>query len=182
MGAVSRLPVLILVGIVYVVVVIILLMAVPTAGGVAISVGALVLTPCLMVLKTRNNNRKFEAARADLAPGEQVRFWWKAGFLSFGERWVVLTTERLLVPRPGWTAARVRSILLSEIYLADTSQRSIGVGGYGGGLIVGTTLSSRYLELDLVNGDVVKIRMDRPQVLQQRLADALAGWTQRQSP
>ena len=94
---------------------------------------------------------------------------------------MVLTTERLLVPRPGWTAARVRSILLSEIYLADTSQRSIGVGGYGGGLIVGTTLSSRYLELDLVNGDVVKIRMDRPQVLQQRLADALAEWAQRQT-
>ena len=57
----------------------------------------------------------------------------------------------------------------SEIYLADTSQRSIGVGAYGGGLIVGTTLSSRYLELDLVNGDVVRIKADRPQVLHQRL-------------
>ena len=47
--------------------------------------------------------------------------------------------------------------------------------------MVGTTLSSRYLELDLVNGDVVKVRADRPQVLHQRLHDAITEWAQRQT-
>ena len=39
------------------------------------------------------NNRRFEAIRSDMMPGEEVRFWWKAGLLSFGERWVIVTTE-----------------------------------------------------------------------------------------
>ena len=94
---------------------------------------------------------------------------------------MVVTTERLLFPRTALGGPRTRSIAFSEIYLADTGQRSIGVGAYGGGLIVGTTLSSRYLELDLVNGDVVRIKADRPQVLHQRLNDAYVEWSQRQS-
>ena len=76
---------------------------------------------------------------------------------------------------------RTRSIPFAEIYLADTSQRSIGVGAYGGGFLVGTTLSSRYLELDLVNGGVVRVKADRPQVLHQRLTDAIVEWARRRT-
>ena len=83
---------------------------------------------------------------------------------------MVVTTERLLFPRTASGGSRTRSIAFSEIYLADTGQRSIGVGTYGGGLIVGTRFSSHYLDLDLVNGDVVRIKVDRPQVLHQRLS------------
>ena len=44
-----------------------------------------------------------------------------------------------------------------------------------------TTLSSRYLELNLTNGDLVRVKTDRPQVLNQRLNDAVAEWTQYQT-
>ena len=70
-----------------------------------------------------------------------------------GTRWVVVATERLLIPRPAPGGPRTRSIPFSEIHLADTSERAFGVGAYGGGLLVATTLSSRYRELDLTNGD-----------------------------
>ena len=183
MGAVTRFPIPLLVAIVYVVVMIFLAnTAPPGATVVLVLVGIVVVLPYLMMAKTMANNRRFEGIKSDLTPGEEVRFWWKAGLLSFGERWVIVTTERVVIPRVGLLRMRTRSIPFAEIYLADTSERSIGVGAYGGGLLVGTMLSSRYLELDLVNGAVVRIRADRPQVLRQRLIDAIAEWSQRQSP
>ena len=110
----------------------------------------------------------------------------KSGFPSMGAQWVVVTTERLLIPRPALGGPRTRSIPFSEIYRADTAQRSIGVGAYGWSGVdrwndASKTPSSRYLELDLVNGDVVRIKADRPQVLHQRLNDAFAEWAQRQT-
>ena len=183
MGAVTRFPIPLLVAAAYVVVLIFLAnTAPPGATVVLVLVGLVVVLPYLLMAKTMANNRRFEAVRSDLMPGEELRFWWKAGLLSFGERWVIVTTERVVIPRVGLLRMRTRSIPFADIYLADTSERSIGVGAYGGGLLVGTTLSSRYLELDLVNGTVVRIRADRPQVLQQRLIDAIAEWSQRQSP
>lgn len=183
MGAVTRFPIPLLVAIAYVVVMIFLFnAALPGATVVLVLVGIVVVMPYLLMAKTMANNRRFQAAQSDLMPGEEVRFWWKAGLLSFGERWVIVTTERLVIPRVGLLRMRTRSIPFAEIYLADTSERSIGVGAYGGGLLVGTTLSSRYLELDLVDGNVVRIGADRPQVLRQRLIDAIAEWSQRQSP
>ena len=170
-----------LVAITFLVVLVILCIVAPVAGAVFGGIGAVVLLPYLVMATAKGNSRRFEAARTALEPGEEARFWWKSGFPSMGARWVVVTTERLLIPRPALGGPRTRSIPFSEIYLADTSQRSIGVGAYGGGLIVGTTLSSRYLELDLVNGDVVRIKADRPQVLHQRLNDAFAEWAQRQT-
>lgn len=109
---------------------------------------AVTLMPYLFITTARANNRWFEAARTDLASGEEVRLWWKAGFPFMGARWVVVATERLLIPRPATGGPHTRSIPFSEIYLADTSERA-----YGGGLLVATTLSSRYLELNLTNGD-----------------------------
>ena len=153
MGAASRLPIPMLVAVGYVVVLVILSITAPKVGAAFAGIGALVLTPYLLIAQTRTNNRRFKAARTDLMPGEEVRFWWKVNFPSLGTRWAVVTTERLLIPRPGWTGMRTRSIPFAEIYLADTSQRSIGVGAYGGGFLVGTTLYSRYLEPELVNGD-----------------------------
>ena len=183
MGAVTRFPIPLLVAIAYVVVLIFLFdAALPGATVVLALVGIVVVMPYLLMAKTMANNRRFEGIKSDLMPGEEVRFWWKEGLLSFGERWVIVTTDRLVIPRVGLLRMRTRSIPFAEIYLADTSERSIGVGAYGGGLLVGTTLSSRYLELDLVNGAVVRIRADRPQVLRQRLIDAIAEWSQRQSP
>ena len=181
MGAVSRFPIPLLVAVGYVVVLIFLVNAATGAAAVFAVMGIVIVMPYLMMAKTMANNRRFEAARSDLMASEEVRFWWKAGLLSFGERWVVVTTERLVIPRVRLTGMRTRSIPFAEIYLADTSERSIGVGAYGGGLLVGTTLSSRYLELDLIDGSVVRIKADRPQVLQQRLIDAIAEWSQRQS-
>ncbi len=180
MGSVTRLPLPLLVAFGYFAVLAILFAIFPPAGGVLAIIGFVLGVPYVFVIKAKSNNRRFETARTDLAPGEEVRFWWKAGFLSLGERWVVVTTERLLIPQVSLMRIRTRSIPHSEIYRTDTSQRSIGVGAYGGGLLVGTTLSNRYLELDLVNGDVVRVRVDRPQTLQQRLNDAIAEWAQRQ--
>ena len=183
MGTVTRFPIPLLVAIAYVIVLIFLFnAALPGATVVLVLVGLVVVMPYLLMAKTLANNRRFEGIKSDLVPGEEVRFWWKAGLLSFGERWVIVTTERLVIPRVGLLRMRTRSIPFAEIYLADTSERSIGVGAYGGGLLVGTTLSSRYLELDLVDGSVVRVRADRPQVLRQRLIDAIAEWSQRQSP
>ena len=110
MGSVSRLPLPLLVAIGYLVLLVVLGITVPTVGAVFAGIGAMIVTPYLLVTKTRTNNRRFESARTDLAPGEEVRFWWKAGFLSFGERWVVVTTERLLIPRTTLTGMRTRSI------------------------------------------------------------------------
>ena len=183
MGAVTRFPIPLLVAIAYVVVLIFLFnAALPGATVVLVLVGIVVVMPYLLMAKTLANNRRFNTARSDLMPGEELRFWWKAGLLSFGERWVIVTTDRLVIPKVGLLRMRTRSIPFAQIYLADTSERSIGVGAYGGGLVVGTTLSSRYLELDLVDGSVVRIRADRPQVLRQRLIDAITEWSQRQSP
>ena len=169
-----------LVAIAYLVVLVLLCIVAPVAGAVFGGVGAVVLLPYLIMATAKGHTRRFEAARTELERGEEARFWWKSGFPSMGASWVVITTERLLFPRTALGGPRTRSIAFSEIYLADTGQRSIGVGAYGGGLIVGTTLSSRYLELDLVNGDVVRIKADRPQVLHQRLNDAYFEWAQRQ--
>ena len=174
-------PVPSLVAIGFVVVLVILCIIAPVAGAVFGGVGAVVLLPYLVMATAKGHTRRFEAARNELEPGEEARFWRKSGFPSMRARWVVVATERLLFPRTALGGPRTRSIFVSEIYLADTSQRSIGVGAYGGGLIVGTTLSSRYLELDLVNGDVVRIKADRPQVLHQRLNDAYGEWSQRQA-
>lgn len=183
MGTVTRFPIPLLVAIAYVIVLIFLFnAALPGATVVLVLVGLVVVLPYLLMAKTMANNRRFEGIKSDLMPGEELRFWWKAGLLAFGERWVIVTTERVVIPRVGLLRMRTRSIPYADIYLADTSERSIGVGAYGGGLLVGTMLSSRYLELDLVNGAVVRIRADRPQVLQQRLIDAIVEWSQRQSP
>ena len=137
MGFVTRLPLALLVAFAYFAVLAILLAAFPPAGGALAVIGFVLGVPYLFVIKTRSNNRRFEAARTDLAPGEEVRFWWKAGFMSMGERWVVVTTERLLIPQAGLLRWRTRSIPHSEIYRTDTSQRSIGVGAYSGGLLGG---------------------------------------------
>lgn len=177
----AAMPVVRLVALAFLVILVILCVVAPVAGVVFGAVGGIVLSPYLMVATAKGHRRRFEDARTGLEPGEEARFWWKSGFPSMGARWVVVTTERLLFPRPAWGGPRTRSIPFSEIYRADTSERSIGVGAYGGGLIVGTTLSSRYLELDLVNGDVVRIKVDRPQVLHQRLNDAFVEWAQRQT-
>ena len=181
MGVISRVPISTLVTVAYVVILVVLTITAPAAAAVFIGVGVVTLLPYLCLDTARANNRRFEAARTDLAPGEEVRFWWKAGFPSMGARWVVVTTERLLTPRPALGGPRTRSIPFSEIYLADTSERACGVGAYSGGLLAVTTLSSRYLELDLTNGDVVRVKADRPQVLRQRLNDAVAEWAQRQT-
>ncbi len=182
MGIASKLPVATWVGIGYIVVLVILLVAAPIAGAVWGGAGAVVLVPYLFIASARANTRWFQGAQASLAPGETVRYAWKSGFPSMGEKWVVITTERLLVPRPMIFGRRVRSVPFSEIYLADTSERVFGIGAYGGGLILGTTLSSRSLEVDLVNGDVVKVTAPRPQVLRQQLVDAVSDWAQRQTP
>lgn len=147
MGAVTRFPIPLLVAIAYVVVLVFLFnAALPGATVVLVLVGIVVVMPYLLLMaKTMANNRRFNTARSDLMPGEEVRFWWEAGIFSFGERWVIVTTERLVIPRVGLFRMRTRSIPFAEIYLADTSEHSIGVGAYGGGLLVGTTLSSRYL-------------------------------------
>lgn len=181
MGALSRLSSSRLVALGYLIVFVILCIIAPIAGAVFGAIGAVTLLPYLFVATARSHRERLEAARTDLEPGEEVRFWWRSGFPSMGSSWVVITTERLKFPRLAFGSPRTRSIPFSEIYLADTSERSIGVGAYGGGLIVGTTLSSRYLELDLINGDVVRIKMDRPQVLHQRLNDAIVEWAQRQT-
>lgn len=144
-------------------------------------IGALVLLPHLVVASAKANSRRLETARTDLKPGEEVRFWWKSGFPSMGAQWMVITTEQLLIPQLAFVGPRTRSIPFSEIYLADTTERGIGIGAYGGGLLVGTTLANRYLELDLNTGEVVRIKAARPQVLQQRLYDAIADWAQRQT-
>ena len=87
----------------------------------------------------------------------------------------------LLIPTPGLTGTLNRSIPFSEIHLADTSERSSGVGAYSEGFLARTTLPSRYLDLDLANGDVVRVKADRPQVLHQRLNDAITEWAERQT-
>ena len=176
MGVMSRVPVPALVAVAYLAILVVLTIAAPAAAVVFVGIGVVTLMPYLFMATARANNRRFEAARTDLAPGEEVRFWWKAGFPSMGARWVVVTTERLLIPRPALGGPRTRPIPFSEIYLADTSERAFGVG-----LLVATTLSSRYLELDLTNGDVVRVKVDRPHVLHQRLVDAVAEWAQRQT-
>ena len=134
MGAVTRFPIPLMVAIAYAVVLIIPFnAALPGATVVLVLVGIVVVMPYLLMAKTMANNRRFQAARSALMPGEEVRFWWKAGLFSFGERWVIVTTERLVIPRVGLLRMRTRSIPFAEIYLADTSERSIGVGAYGGG-------------------------------------------------
>ena len=182
MGIASKLPVVLWVVIGYFVVLGILLAAAPVAGAVWGTLGFLFVFTYLIVATVRANTRWFQGAQANLAPGETVRYSWKSGFPSMGEKWVVITTERLVVPRATIFGRRVRSIPFSEIYLADTAERVFGIGAYGGGLILGTTLSSRSLEVDLVNGDVVKVTAPRPQVLRQQLVDAVSDWAQRQTP
>ena len=182
MGIASKLPVAAWVGIGYIVVLVVLLVAAPIAGAVWGGAGAVVLAPYLFIASARANNRRFQAAQGNLGPGERVRYSWKSAFPSMGEQWLVITTERLVMQRRTFLGMRVRSIPFSEIYLADTSERVFGVGAYGGGLIAGTTLSARSLEVDLVNGDVIKIGAPRPQVLRQQLVDAVSDWAQRQTP
>ena len=180
MGVLSRFSTSRLVALGYLIIFVILCIIAPVAGAVFGAIGAVTLLPYLVVATARGHRERLEATRGDLEPGEELRFWWRSGFPSMGSTWVVITTERLKFPRLAFGGPRTRSIPFSEIYLADTSERSIGVGAYGDGLIVGTTLSSRYLELDLTNGEVVRIKMDLPQVLHQRLNDAYTEWAQRQ--
>ena len=182
MGVASKVPVAIWVAVGYFVVLAILLAAAPVAGALWGTVGMVIVFAYMVVVAAKANNRWFRGAQENLAPGETVRYAWKSGFPTLGQNWAVITTERLVVPRPSLVGRRVRSIPFSEIYLADTGEHTFGVGAYGGGLILGTTLSSRFLELDLTNGDVVKVRAPRPQVLRQQLVDAVTDWSQRQTP
>ena len=87
-----------LVAIAFLVVFVILCIVAPVAGAVFGGVGAVVLLPYLVMATAKGHNRRFEAARTDLEPGEEARFWWKSGFPSMGAQWVVVTTERLLIP------------------------------------------------------------------------------------
>ena len=97
--------------------------------------------------------------------------------MIMGTPFVIITTERLILP-PNFPR-RHRSIPFSQIYLANTNARSATVGAYSHGLLIGTNITNKYLELDLINDDVVRINVARPHVLQQRSIDAYEEWSER---
>ena len=156
----------------------------PAQPSFLVLVGLVVVLPYLLMAQDHGQQTGgFQAARSDLTPGEGGPFLVEGGTAllrrALGDR----DHREGRDAQGGFCSAcaPARSHLRRSTS-RDTSERSIGVGAYGGGLLVGTTLSSRYLELDLVNGAVVRIRADRPQVLRQRLIDAIAEWSQRQGP
>ena len=124
MGVASKVPVAIWVAIGYFVVLAILMAAAPVAAALWGTIGALIVLAYMVSVAAKANNRWFRGAQEDLAPGEMVRYSWKSGFPTLGEKWVVITTERMVVPRSSLLGSRVRSIPFAEIYLADTGERT----------------------------------------------------------
>ena len=106
------------------VVLVILCIIAPAAGAVFGGVGAVVLLPYLIMATAKGNNRRFEAARTDLEPGEEARFWWKPGFPSMGARWVVrfstAQTRRSTRPRVHFLSALYSQ--LSEVHVPGRSR------------------------------------------------------------
>ena len=128
-------------------------------------------------LMGRAVNARVARGVAQLEEGEEIRYKYQAPWMIMGTPFVIITTERLILP-PNFPR-RHRSILFSQIYLANTNARSATVGAYSHGLLIGTNITSKYLELDLINDDVVRINVARPHVLQQRLIDAYEEWSER---
>ena len=105
-------------------------------------------------------------------------FGWGFGIYSD----VVITSRRLMLKKSGLFRNRGghRSIPLDQIYLADVAEFSVTQGtaqgwGTGGGFIAtGTAVTQnvQVIELDLVNGKTLKMRVARPNVFMARFHEA----------
>ena len=145
-------------------------------GGIVVTILLIAAVVGLIPLSKLVNSNQVARALRGLEEDETVRYQYTAPFVGFGDAFVILTTKRLIIPSS--LSRRNGSIPFDQIYLANTGGRSVGVGAYGHGLIIGTTVTDKYLELDLINDDVVRIRVRRPHVLHQRLMDAYTEWVE----
>ncbi len=135
------------------------------------------LLAAIPLMKSVTNGQVARALRG-LDEDEDVRYQYTAPFVGIGEKYVIVTTKRIILAPT--LSRRNGSIPFDQIYMANTGGRSLGVGMYGHGLMVGSALTDNFLELDLTNDDVVRIRVRRPHVSQQRLTDAYIEWAERQ--
>ena len=144
-----------------------------------VPIGLIIAIPlAVLVWRWGKKNRERRDRETSLKIGEEILWQERPRFLGIpvqGQT-VIITTERLIRP----DVMRRPSIPFSEIYMTNQASSSIAVGAYGSGLMIGTTLHSKYLELDLQDGSVIRIENKRPHVLQQRLFDAVAAWEYRQ--
>ena len=157
------------------VVLLLLIVLFPPLGWTAL-VGVVLVSFVLLALRRPKQPKGLESALENLVPDEVARWWWfgrtATSFFPGAGRvtWVAVTTERVIVST---RRSNYRSIPFGEIYYTTQARDVRELIRPPGQFQVQV---QDFVELDLVNGEVVRIPHPRPHVLRQQIFDAVAEW------